>query len=111
MQQTNIDQIQLIRFFSRHNADYLCTKEGKTPKGYKRHFFILTHKPESVLPIRRIEKYDQWLDKINALRYVAIIHGLNNLEIYEKMRELVIEILITKNGIIQNYLGDFFESG
>lgn len=81
----------------------------ETPKGYKRHFFILTHKPESVLPILRIEKYDRWLDKIKALRYVAIIHGLNNFEIYEKMRELVGEISITKNGIIQNYLGDFFE--
>lgn len=80
----------------------------KFPGDFKRHFFILTHEPDIVFPDPPVKSYRKWQNKVESLNYVAIVHGLNNLELKKKLILLVEEINATKNKVIQGCLGDFF---
>ena len=72
-----------------------------------RHYFFLTHKAEMVFPPIIHGDYKYWQNRIQEKKYVAIIHGLSNLELREKVDELAKEIQNTKDNILKNFLGDY----
>ncbi len=86
--------------------DWVEKSSGKV----KRQFFILTHEPDIVFPNPQINTYRQWQNRIEVLNYVAIVHGLNNLDLKKRLILLVKEINTTKNQVIKEYLGDFFQA-
>jgi hypothetical protein len=83
-------------------------QENESP-GYKRHYFILTHKEDVVYPVRMPLPYEKWSDKIKATKCVTDIYHSDHDEFAEKIKSLARELHNTKENILRGILGDFFD--
>lgn len=73
-------------------------------RNYKRYYFILTEKKETVFPASFPALYNDWKGCIESHLYINEFSSLNNKRVREKIQEIAVQIVKTKKQILQQYI-------